>query len=137
MDRSTPATQTPQQASNLDRLPGEGETKVVIETRARQGCDNCGDPATKCISFCFENGRRNPASSMYGRDDCSYCSDSDAFACDACERDVRRACCPEGMTWAGTTTCSTPSAHRFLFWQGRTLNAAEAAAVTAVLGGAA
>lgn len=137
MDRSTPATQTPQQATAFDRLPGEGDTKVAIETRTRRDCDNCGEPATKRIAFCFENGRRNPASSMYGRDDCTYCSDSDAYACTACEREVRRACCPNGMEWASTMTCATSNAHLFLFWQSRDLNAAEAAAVHAVLGGAA
>lgn len=53
----------------LAPLKGEGDIKVVIKTRQRRECNNCGEAATKRLSFCYLNGRLNPASSMYGRDD--------------------------------------------------------------------
>lgn len=97
-------------------LPGEGETKVTTHIRRRQCCENCGEPATLRFSFCYVNGRRNPASSMYGRDDCTYCSDANAFACSDCEGEVRREACPNGMDWAGTHTLGQFNSHMFLYW---------------------
>lgn len=109
----------------MSTIKGEGDTKVVIKTRCRRECASCGDPATKRHSYCYINGRRNPASSMYGRDDCSYCSDADAFACDDCEQEVRRACCPEGMDWGSTFTLGLGNSHMFLEWRERDATAAE------------
>lgn len=109
----------------MNTIKGEGDTKVIVKTRCRSECDNCGDPATKRHSFCYVNGRRNPASSMYGRDDCTYCSDADAFSCDNCERDVRRVCCPEGMEWGCTFTLNDRNAHMFLTWREREATPAE------------
>lgn len=65
-------------------LKGEGETKVVVRRNERRDCDNCGEPATRLLTFLMPDARRNPASKAYGRDDCSWCSDYDAYACDAC-----------------------------------------------------
>lgn len=100
----------------LALIKGEGDVKHSTQVRKRRECDNCGEPATKRISYCYVNGRRNPASSMYGRDDCTYCSDAEAFSCDKCEREVERACCPDGMNWGGTFTANAPNAHMFLQW---------------------
>jgi hypothetical protein len=110
-----------------DVLAGEGDTKVTVKTRYRRECDNCGEPATKRHTFCYLNGRSNPASSMYGRDDCSWCSDHDAFACDECESEVKRACCPNGMDWGGTYTVNNRFAHMFLEWRERDATTDEAA----------
>ena len=98
-------------------LPGEGDTTVEVYVRRRCGCDNCGEPATKLFSFCYVNGRRNPASSMYGRDDCTYCSDAKAYACEDCQRDVQRVTCPDGMTWGATHTLGNGNEHMFLCWE--------------------
>lgn len=107
-------------------ITGEGDIKVVIKRRVRRDCDNCGEPAMKEINYCYVNGRRNPASSMYGRDDCTYCSDAKAYACEACERQVQRVCCPDGMGWSSTFTCNDRNAHRFLYWSERDATAEEA-----------
>ena len=54
-------------------------------------CDICGLPAAFCITFLLTgNCRANPASNAYGRDDCSWCSDAEAFACRRHEREVRK-----------------------------------------------
>lgn len=107
------------------QLKGEGERKYVVQERVRRECDNCGEPATKRHTFCYVNGRRNPASSMYGRDDCTYCSDRDAFACDACDQEVRRVCCPDGMNWGGTFSDGYGNDHMFLRWTEREVTAHE------------
>ena len=100
-------------------LPGEGSVKFTVKTRVRRECDNCGEPATKRLTYCYINGRRNPASSMYGRDDCTYCSDHDAYACGDCEREVQRVCCPDGMRWGATFIATERNAHMFLTWHER------------------
>lgn len=100
----------------MEMLKGEGDLKVSIKVRHRRECDNCGSPATKRITYCWKNGRSNPASSMYRQDDCSFCADSQAFACDECESDVKRACCPDGMTWTSTFTANDRFASYFLYW---------------------
>lgn len=97
-------------------LKGEGELKLKISIRHRRECDNCGDPATKKITYCLINGRNNPSSSMYRRDDCTFCEDSKAFSCDKCESDVKRACCPDGMSWTATFTANERFSHMFLYW---------------------
>lgn len=122
------------------RLTGEGQIKLKIHEYRRRECDNCGEPATKRLTFCYVNGRSNPASSMYGRDDCTYCSDAQAFSCDACERDVRRACCPSGMDWGSTFSAGGRFDHMLLYRVERDASAEEAMAYATSLsraGGAA
>lgn len=110
-------------------LKGEGEMIFVVKERCRRACDNCGEPATKCHNYCYVNGRSNPASSMYGRDDCTCCSDHQAFACDECEREVRRVCCPDGMDWGSTFSAPSGFDHMFLHWVEREVSAPELAAL--------
>lgn len=114
---------------DIPLLAGEGEIKVVIKKRVRRYCDNCGEVATKRVGFCYINGRRNPASSMYGRDDCSYCVDSDAFSCNECVRSVERNYCPDGMNWAVTFSQGGRCDHMFLKWSERPATEAELAAM--------
>lgn len=97
-------------------LRGEGETKTVTSIRTRRGCDDCGEPATKAHGYCYINGRSNPASSMYRRDDCSRCSDAISYACDEHSENVKRVCMPAGMDWGFTATASDQTAHLFLEW---------------------
>lgn len=115
-------------------LSGEGDVKIIVKTRRRHECNNCGEPSTKRFSFCYINGRKNPASSMYGRDDCSYCSDADVYSCDACERDVRRETCPDGMQWAATQTLTDSNALRFMQWVERDATSHEVAAIAKATG---
>lgn len=100
-------------------LKGEGDKQFIVKERVRHECDNCGEPATKKHSFCYVNGRRNPASSMYGQDDCTYCSDAHAFSCDECEKDVKRVTCPDGMEWGATFEIGGRFNHMFLYWNER------------------
>lgn len=119
----------------VDVLPlaGEGEQKVVVKTRYRHECENCGEPATKRHSYCYVNGRRNPASSMYGRDDCTYCSDAERFSCDECARTIERDA-PEGMNWGGTFSAGGRFDHMLLYWHERPANEAELAAIAKATG---
>ena len=80
-------------------LPKEGMERTQV--LSRRGCDVCGGLATKRITYLRENCRSNPASSAYGRDDCSWCSDAEAYSCDEHQREVERDA-PEGMRWAST-----------------------------------
>lgn len=97
------------------KLSGEGDIKYVIKTRVRRDCCNCGEPATKRITYLLDNCRRNPASSAYGRDDCTYCSDGEQYACNDCEREVERDT-PVGMSWCGTFTADGRFSHMVLYW---------------------
>jgi len=106
-------------AEEITTLPGEGETKTILKTRVRRECEECGEPASFEHTFLLEGARRNPASSAYGRDDCSYCSDACRFVCADHERERTP---PDGHVW-----CSTFSAkrfpHRFLTWSEQEIKA--------------
>lgn len=99
-------------------LPGEGERKLVERVRYRHECD-CGRPATKRHSYLLPNARREPASSAYGRDDCSWCSDHETFTCDGCKQPR-----VDGYEWCSTfsvTPENTRFAHMLLYWHERTV----------------
>ena len=65
-------------------------------------CQECGLPASFRITFLASgNCRGNPASSAYGRDDCSWCSDAESYACKKHERAVE-ANAPDGMSGCAT-----------------------------------
>lgn len=82
-------------------LKGEGDTTVLVRTKVRHECEVCGEPATQRHSFMMPNYRSNPASSGYRKDDCSWCSDHDAYTCDEHKaRDLTDV--PEGYSWGGT-----------------------------------
>jgi len=94
-------------------LPGEGERRVQI--RRRRDCDWCGEPATKRVTFLLKNARGNPASSAYRHDDCSWCSDAEAFSCDECQREAERKA-PDGMSWCATFSAAERYPHMLLYW---------------------
>ena len=67
-------------------------------------CEVCGLPAYFRLAYLVDgNSRANPASSAYGRDDCSWCSDAEAFSCRKHEPQVRQSP-PNGMKWSSTFT---------------------------------
>ena len=104
-------------------LPGEGETKTVTRTRVRIECEQCGEPATKRHTYLLPNARINPASSGYGGDDISWCSDHEAFACDACPEPSF-----DGYRWCGTFSVAPDRlrfAHMFLRWSDREVKETE------------
>lgn len=97
-------------------LPGEGDTKTETYRRVRRECDECGEAATHRLAFLYENARSNPASSGYRGDDISWCSDAEAWSCDAHKETVRRAA-PRGMEWCASFTLAAGRANMFLHWQ--------------------
>jgi len=103
-------------SDNITNLPGEGDVVTKTYKRVREQCAECGEPATVKHSFLSEDARRDPASSAFGRDDCSFCSDHDEFACDECKRVVEREWCPDGMRWSSTCYLSDKNARSFLDW---------------------
>ncbi len=79
----------------------DGKIRVSLERCDRQECQVCGEPATRRVSYLLERARSNPDSSAYCKDDCSWCSDADAYACEKHTREVERDA-PEGMEWCST-----------------------------------
>lgn len=113
----------------IDKIKGEGETKLVRRTKVRVECDNCGEPADQRHTYLLPNARRNPASSAYGGDDVSWCSDKELFSCEEC-RSLPNWYNKRPPTPEGYETCSTFSlkdfktgvmsnrfAHMFLVWR--------------------
>ncbi len=93
----------------LDVLPGEGEISTVTYRRERECCDNCGEPAHFKHNFLLPNARRNPASSAYGGDDITWCSDYSLFTCRECKKPN-----PDGYSWCATFPAVTSYANMFL-----------------------
>lgn len=87
--------------------PEAGDVRVTVQRYERLACENCGEDATHRLTFLLEGARSNPASKAYGKDDCSWCADEEALACDACETEMRHNP-PDGYTW-----CSDFRGERF------------------------
>lgn len=99
-------------ADSYVRLPGEGEVKLVKRTRVRLACDECGEPAVYRHTYLFDGVRRNPASSAFGKDDCSWCSDAQVLTCKDCVPATPTGCVENSRYEAGERF-----AHMFLCWQ--------------------
>lgn len=99
----------------LERLPGEGNIATIKRIRRRKVCENCGEPAHFKHTFLVPNGRTNPASNAYGRDDCSRCQDAEQFSCNnpACKRELSR---KDNYNWCATFPAIEGYAHMFLYW---------------------
>lgn len=91
----------------------EGDIEVVRRILVRHECDRCGEPATKRHTYLLPDARRNPASSAYGRDDCTWCSDEERFTCDEHKREPHI----EGYGWCSTFTYNDRFAHMFTYWR--------------------
>ncbi len=60
------------------------------ETDERILCDYCGEnPADQKHTYLLPGARINPDSAAFGRDDCSWCSDHEAFSCQPCRSRMR------------------------------------------------
>ena len=98
----------------LGKLDREGERRVQVLERRR--CEVCGAPATRRLTWLLENYRRNPASSAYGMDDCSWCSDLEKFVCEEC-LDSQRKDVPPGFAHVPSVfPCIERFQHMFLVW---------------------
>lgn len=100
-----------------DKLPGEGDTKIVRRVRVRRECESCGEPAVYLNTYLMPAARTNPASSAYRRDDCTFCSDHDEYLCGDCQRSAKRTLVPDGYGECSTFSVSARFAHLFLEWK--------------------
>jgi len=98
------------------------DIKIVEYVCKERECEECGRPATHCLTFLYENARSNPASSGYGGDDISWASDEEKFACDEHVESMRRNP-PRGMMWCSDfyrykdDGTETPHRHRYFYWE--------------------
>lgn len=92
-----------------------GEERIIKEICVEHTCQECGEPAQYMYTYLLKGARSNPQSSAYGKDDCSWCEDDRAYACEEhkvkVERDV-----PEGMVWCSTFPRKNFE-HLFLYWK--------------------
>ncbi len=93
-----------------------GDTIIIQKECVEKTCQECGEPATKRITFLYENSRRNPASAGYGKDDISWCSDDEAFSCIVHEKEIRNNP-PRDMNDCSVFTRSERFEHMFLEWK--------------------
>lgn len=107
-------------------LKGEGEIKFVKRRAVRIPCAQCGEDAVRRHSYLLPNARRNPASSAYGGDDVSWCSDHDEFTCLACFPEGKHPTV-EGYEWCSLFSASDRFAHMFLKWKEEPADAATVA----------
>lgn len=91
------------------------EERIIKEICVEQVCQECEEPAKWKHTFLLYNARRNTASSAYGRDDCSWCSDEHKFSCDAHREKVEKDK-PYGMDWCATFSRKKHE-HMFLYWK--------------------
>ncbi len=108
---------------NTPKLPGEGEIKTIVKTCVRRECENCGEPATQRHSYLNDGpcgARNNPASSAYGRDDCTWSSDHDLYTCNTCTQRECSNSIPSGYNWCSTFKVER-FPHMFLVWKEREL----------------
>jgi hypothetical protein len=92
--------------------PRAPEQKIIIKTKGERECDECAEPATRRCTFLMPHYRSNPASSGYGKDDCSYCSDAEVFVCDTCKPET-----PSGMCSEYSTFYKKRFPHLFVVWR--------------------
>lgn len=97
----------------LDELPGEGEEQTLRRVRYRRECCECGEPAHFKQTYLLDGARRNPASSAYNRDDCSWCEDEAVFLCKDHRDEAPRL---EGYGKCSIFSATTQFAHMFLYW---------------------
>ena len=83
-----------------------GDRETVTYIWEWQECYECGWPAAWRVTFLLPNCRSNPASSGYGRDDVSWCSDAELYACRKHEGKARREH-PNGCGWCSSFPLKT------------------------------
>lgn len=93
-----------------------GEERITKEICCEHECFECGEPATHEINYLLEGTRRNPQSSAYGRDDCSWCSDDKVFTCEEHKKQAINNP-PIGMVWCSDVTRNERFEHLFLYWK--------------------
>lgn len=99
--------------ATLDVLPGEGQIESINRQKVRVECDECGEPAHFKHAYLYEGYRRNPASSAYAKDDCTWCCDVAVYTCKTCPPKT-----PDGCdSGHSQIPASARFAHMFLKWR--------------------
>lgn len=93
-----------------------GQTRTIKQRYSRRRCKYCEELATHKLTFLLPNARNNPASSAYGKDDCSWCSDEAVFVCDEHEKDNRKIARELGMGWCASFDYERFK-HMFEYWE--------------------
>ena len=94
-----------------------GDLILIQKECVEQTCFECELPATKRITFLYENSRSNPSSSGYRKDDISWCYDDEAFSCNSHEKLVKENYCPRDMESCSTFTRCERFEPMFLKWK--------------------
>ena len=92
------------------------KTRTIKQVLKRRLCEKCSEPATHKLTFLLPNARCNSASSAYGRDDCSWCSDKVAFVCDEHEKDRHEIAKELGMVWCAAFPYKRFN-RMFVYWE--------------------
>ncbi len=91
------------------------EYQVTVKRKVEHECEECGEPATRRVTYLLEGARSNPASRAYGKDNISWCSDAEAFACEKHEKTLRDSA-PQGYSWCSTFERCEKLEHMFWTW---------------------
>lgn len=92
-----------------------GDIRTIKQILKWRECEGCGKPAKYRLTFLLKHFRRNPSSTAYGKDDCSWCSDLDVFSCERCKHTLTQA--PSGYE---PECCISPLKrfkHIAFYWQ--------------------
>jgi hypothetical protein len=102
-----------------ERLPGEGDVKIVRKVRERVPCMECGEPADQRHTYLLPNPRSNPLSSGYRGDDITWRCDHECFTCKTCRDEYWHGRQPkqDGYGWCATFDAKEHFAHMFLRWR--------------------
>ena len=91
------------------------EGDIRKQVAKRRDCEVCGELAAKRLTFLLPHSRSNPSSTGYGKDDISWCSDSEVFVCDEHETDAREIGRNRGVEYCSTFFYER-FPHVFLYW---------------------
>lgn len=92
------------------------QVRTIKQVHKRRICEKCGELATHKLTFLLPNARANPASSAYGKDDCSWCSDEKVFVCDTHDKDCHLIAKELGMGWCASFPYERFK-HMFEYWE--------------------
>lgn len=85
--------------------------KYIVRERE---CEECGEPATRKLTYLLAGSRNNPGSNAFGRDDCSWCEDGCRYACDEHTEMIRKDP-PHDMHWCSTFMRERGFEHMFIY----------------------
>lgn len=97
----------------VEKYPNEGKVTVKVMKTVRRECEFCGNAACYRHGFLLERFRSNPASSAYGRDDCTWCEDDKTYTCANIDC-VQQAKPPDGYVGGTRFSAVEQYGHMFL-----------------------